>query len=87
MKFLKNRLKVFKVKDLVLYLFLLKLKVIFDFTLGHINKRFKVTKTFLEKSFELTLEQMFYLTLIFILVSIEANLVIKKKYQIRQNSI
>lgn len=40
----------FKIKNPVLYIFLLKLKVIFDFILGYINKNSKVSKFCLKKA-------------------------------------
>ena len=45
-KFLENILEVFKVRNLVLQLFLLKLKVIFNFAQGCVNKNLGVTKIF-----------------------------------------
>ena len=72
-KFFKNRLKVFKVRDPVLYLFLLEPRVLFDFILGYIYKNSRVIKIFLEKSLEFSLEQTF------IPLPVEVNLPTKKK--------
>lgn len=64
---------------LVLYLFLLKLKVRFNSNPGYINKSLRVTKICLEKILKRNIWQKFYLTLIFVLVPIEADLLKKKK--------
>ena len=50
-KFLENGLDIFKLRGLVLHFFLLKLRVTFDFALGHVNKNSGVTKILLKKSF------------------------------------
>lgn len=57
-----------KVRTLVLFFFELKLRVLFNSVLSCVDK-----------SFELVLEQKFYLVLIFMLVLVEINLSIKKK--------
>ena len=54
-EFLKEKLKVFKVKSSVLHLILLKLRILLDFTLNCFSKYSKVVKIFLKKSFELDL--------------------------------
>ena len=66
-------------RNLVLYFFLIKLKVLLDFALGYINKYSKVAKIFLKKSFELGLGQELYITPIFVLVPAKTNLPTKKK--------
>ena len=68
----------FKIRTLILYLFLLKPRVIFDYTLGLVNKNSELAKIFLEKNLKLSLGQRFYLTPIFILMLAETNLSIKK---------
>ena len=55
-EFLENILEGFKIKNLILHLFLLKQRVIFNFTLGHINKNSKVIKIFLKKNLEIGLK-------------------------------
>lgn len=45
----------FNVRDLVLYFFILKLRVLFDSPQGCINKSLEVTKTTLEKCLKLNL--------------------------------
>lgn len=65
---------VFKIKEQVLYFFLLKLSIVFDSTLNCVNKYSKVVKMLLKKSFKLSLEQGLYLMPIFILVPIETDL-------------
>ena len=52
-EFLKNRLEVFKVRGPVLHLFLLKLRVKFDFASGYVDESLGVTKIFLNKSPEI----------------------------------
>ena len=52
-EFLKNGLEVFKVRGPVLHLFLLKLRVTFDFAPGHIDESSGVNKILLKKSFEI----------------------------------
>ena len=52
-QFLENRLEVFKVRDPVLHLFLLKLRVTFDFALGCVDESLGVTKIFSKKSLEI----------------------------------
>ena len=52
-KFLKNGLKVFKERDLVLHLFLLKLRVTFDSALDCVDKNLEVTKIFKKKNLEI----------------------------------
>ena len=52
-EFLKNGLEVFKVRGLVLHLFVLKLRVTFDFALGRIDESSGVTEILLKKSFEI----------------------------------
>lgn len=69
----------FKLRSLILYLFLLKLKVLFDSVLNYIDKYFGVTKILLKKSFEICLEQKFYLIPIFVLVRTETDLPINKR--------
>lgn len=78
-EFLEDKLEVFKVRGLALYLFKDKLKIPFKFFLGHINKSFKVTKIFLKQSFKLYSKQKIYLVSVFILVEIKANILSKKK--------
>ena len=68
-----------KLKNLVLYLFLLKLRILFNFTLGYINKYLRVTNIFLKKSLELGLGQRSYLIVMFVFMLVEGNLLIKKK--------
>ena len=46
-------MEVFKVRGLVLHLFLLKLRVMFDSAPGHINKSSRVTEILSKKSFEI----------------------------------
>ena len=70
---------VFKIRSLILYIFLLKLRVLFDFALSYINKCSRVAKMLLKKNLKLNLGQRFYLTLIFVLVLVEADLTIKIK--------
>ena len=55
-EFLEYRLKLFKIKNLILHLFLLKLRVTFSFTLSFITKNSRVTKIVLEKTFKLSLK-------------------------------
>lgn len=69
----------FKMSNLVLYLFLLKSRVILDSALDYINKNSRNIKIFLKKNFKLYLEQRLYLTLFFILVLVETNPLIKKR--------
>ena len=52
-EFLENGLKVFKVRGLVLYLFLLKLRVTFDSSLGRVDESLGVTKILSKKSLEI----------------------------------
>ena len=66
-------------KDLVLYLFLLKLRVTLDSTSSCVNERLGVTKILLKKSLEIYLEYGFYLSPIFMLVLAETDLPTKKK--------
>ena len=49
----------FKVKNLVLHLFMLKFRVTFIFTLNYIDKNSHVTKIFFKKSIELSLGKRF----------------------------
>lgn len=77
-KFLKKRLKILKIQSLVLYFFLLILRVLFNFTPSYINKNFRVAKILLKKSLKLKLGQKLYLSLIFILVLTKTDLAIKK---------
>lgn len=56
---LEDKLEIFKVKDLVLYLFKLELKVLFDFILGYVSKSFIVIKIFLKKTFKFSLNKDF----------------------------
>ena len=51
--FSENRLEVFKVRDAVLYLFLLKLRITFDSAPGRINESSRVTKILLKKRLEI----------------------------------
>ena len=53
MKFLENRLETIKVREPVLYLFLLKLTILFNATLRYVNKYFGVAKIFLKKDLNL----------------------------------
>ena len=62
-----------------MHIFLLKLRVLFNFTLGYIDQCSGVTKILLKKSLELSLKQSFYLTLTFLLVLMETNPSTKKK--------
>lgn len=78
-KIFSNRLELFKITNLVLHLFLLRLRVIFDFFLGHVNKNSKGTKIFLKKHFKLSPRQKSDLILIFIIVSIKPDPLIKKR--------
>ena len=78
-KIFSNRLELFKIINLVLDLFLLKLRVIFDFFLGYVNKNSKLTKNFLKKHFKLSPRQKSDLILIFIIVSTEPDPLIKKR--------
>ena len=43
MKFLKNELEIFKIKNPVLHLFLLRIRVIFDSTLDYVNKSWELS--------------------------------------------
>ena len=52
-EFLENGLEVFKVRDPVLHLFLLKLKVTFDSALGRVDKSSGVIKILLKKSLKI----------------------------------
>ena len=54
-EFLENRLEVFKVRDSVLHLFLLKLRVMFDSAPGRVDKSFGVTEILSKKSLEIDL--------------------------------
>ena len=45
----------FKVIGPVLYFFLLKLRVLFNFVLGYVDKYSRVAKIFLKKNFEISL--------------------------------
>lgn len=67
----------FKIKNPVLYIFLLKLKVIFDFILGYINKNSKVSKFCLKKALNLIKRKVLFRFNIFI--SIGRNLSAYKK--------
>ena len=49
MKFLENRLEEFKIRSLVLYLFLLKLGINFNSTLSCAEKSSRITKILFEK--------------------------------------
>ena len=69
----------FKVKNPVLHSFLLLLIVLFNSTLSYISQSFRVTKIFLKKILEFGLKQRFYFTLIFVLLLVETNLLIKEK--------
>ena len=69
----------FKVRGLVLYFFLLKLKVLFNSALDYINKYFRVTKILLKTSFKFDLGKKFYLIPAFVLVPAETDLPINKK--------
>lgn len=66
-------------KNSVLHFLLLKLKVLFKFALDYVNECFEATEILLKKSFEIYLEQKFYLNLIFVLVLTKTNILIKKK--------
>lgn len=74
-----DKLEIFEVKYSVLYLFKLKLKVLFNLPLNYVNKSSGVTKILQVKSFVLNLKQEFYLTLRFILVLVKTYLSIQKK--------
>ena len=78
-KFLENRLKVFQIKNLVLHLFLLKLRVKFDSALGCVNKSLGVPKILFKKSLGINPKQGFYLTLIFELVWVVTDPPTKKR--------
>ena len=54
-EFLENGLNVFKMRDPVLHLFLLKLRVTFDFALGPVDKNSGVTEIFSKKSLNIDL--------------------------------
>ena len=54
-EFLENGLEVFKVRGLVLHLFLLKLRVTFDSALGRVDKSSEITKILSKKSLEIDL--------------------------------
>ena len=54
-EFLENGLDVFKVRGLVLHLFLLKLRVMFDSTPARVNKSSGVTKILLKKGLKINL--------------------------------
>lgn len=78
-KFLDNRLEMFKVIGSVLFFFILKRGVLLDSTPDCINKYFSIAKILLEKSLELILRQEFYLALIFVLVLAQTYPFMKKK--------
>ena len=78
-KFLENKLDVFKVRGLVLHLFLLKLRVTFDSALGRVNKSLGVAKILLKKSLKIDRGQGFYLTPTFMLRLVETDLPTKKR--------
>ena len=78
-KLLENELEVFKVKDPVLYYFLLKLKVSFNFTPGYVNKCSEVTKILSKKSLKICPGQGFHLIPMFMLVLARIDLSEKKK--------
>ena len=68
------------IKSPVLHLLKLKLRVLFNFILSQVNESSKVAKIFLKKKFfKLCLRQKSYLVLIFILVLVKTNLLIKKR--------
>ena len=52
-EFLENRLEMFKVRGLVLHLFMLKLRVTFDSARGRVDESLGVTKILLKKSLEI----------------------------------
>ena len=54
-KFLENRLKMFKVRASILHLFLLKLRVMFDSALGYVDKSLRVAEIFSKKSLKINL--------------------------------
>ena len=66
-------------KSLVLNLFLLKLKMMFDFTPDFLDKSFRIIGIFIKKNLKLSPDQSFYLVPIFLLVLVKTNLPIKKK--------
>lgn len=68
-----------KVRDPVLYLFLLKLKVTVDFILDYVNKNLGLIKVLLEKKLELVLRKRFYLTPTLLLISAKADPLTKKR--------
>ena len=78
-KFLENGLEIFKVRDLVFYLFLLKLRVTFDSAPGRVDESSGITKIFLKKSLEIDPGYGFYLTPIFMLVPAETDPSTKKR--------
>lgn len=68
-----------KIKDLVLNLFKLKLRVLLNFSSNYINKSSWVIKLLLKKPLKLDSREMSCLTLIYILLLIEIDLPIKIK--------
>lgn len=68
----------FKIKNLVLHLVLLKLGVMFNFVLGFFGKNSIVTTILMKKSFKFDLEQELYMTPMFIVRQIENHLPIKE---------
>ena len=78
-KFLKNRLEMFKVRGPVLYLILLKLRVTFDLNPGRIDKSLRVTKILFKKSLEIDPGWGSYLNPTFMLVLAETDLPTKKR--------
>lgn len=61
------------------HLFVLKLKIKFNFISSYINKNFRAIKIFLMKNFKIDLKQEFCLARIFFLMPIELDLFIKKR--------
>lgn len=52
-KFLETRLEIFKLKSLIIHIFVIELRVIFDSTLDHINKSSRIIMILLKKSFKI----------------------------------
>ena len=63
----------------VLYLFLLKLRVMFNSTLSRVDKNSGVTKILSKKSLKIGSKQRSYLSSMFVLLLVEIDLLIKKR--------
>ena len=63
----------------VLYLFLLKLRVMFNSTLSCVDKNSGVTKILSKKSLKIGSGQRSYLSSMFVLLLVEIDLLIKKR--------